>query len=183
MGAVRRKLAGRELERIYDAHAAAMFRHGMALLRDEPAVRDLIQDAFVKLAGGRMAELETEESERAYLLRMIHHAAVDRMRRETVRRDHAVREHQGGHGGGADDGKFFAPAADPDAAAFRESMESAMRELPVEQREVVVLKLAEGLTFQEIARVCGISANTAASRYRYAIDKLRGLLRPVYEEL
>lgn len=174
MGGVKRKLSGRELERIYDAHAASMFRHGMAVLRDEAAVRDVIQDVFLKLADGRTA-IEDREAERVYLLRMTHHAAVDRIRRETVRRDHAERE--GGNG------EWFAPVSDPDAAAFRESVESAMSTLPVEQREVVALKLYEGLTFDEIAGVCGVPLNTAASRYRYAIDKLRGLLRPIYEEL
>lgn len=175
MGRLSRKLTGRELERIYDAHAAAMFRVGMALLRDESAVRDLIQDVFVKLAAGKMT-LEDGNAERAYLLRMVHHAAIDRMRRDTVRREHAGRMAKLS-------GELFAASPDPDAEAFRVSLECAMAKLPAEQREVVALKLAEGLTFQEIAELCGISLNTAASRYRYAIDKLRELLRPVYEEL
>jgi len=46
-------------------------------------------------------------------------------------------------------------------------------ELPTEQKEVVFLKVFEGLTFKEIGSACGISANTAASRYRYGIEKLR----------
>ncbi|MCK7476508.1 MAG: ECF-type sigma factor [Candidatus Moduliflexus flocculans] len=45
--------------------------------------------------------------------------------------------------------------------------------LPAEQREAVYLKVFDGLTFREIASVCGVSANTAASRYRYGIEKLR----------
>jgi RNA polymerase sigma-70 factor (ECF subfamily) len=45
------------------------------------------------------------------------------------------------------------------------------------------LKLWEGLTFEQIAEALDIPANTAASRYRYGLDKLRGLLRPIYEEL
>jgi len=49
----------------------------------------------------------------------------------------------------------------------------ALGELPDEQREVVLLKVFQELTFREIARICGISQNTAASRYRYALAKLR----------
>ncbi len=45
------------------------------------------------------------------------------------------------------------------------------------------LKLWEGATFAQIAETLGIPANTAASRYRYAIDKLRERLRPIYEEI
>ena len=45
------------------------------------------------------------------------------------------------------------------------------------------LKLWEHMTFAEIATALGIPANTAASRYRYGIDKLQAHLRPLYEEL
>lgn len=58
-----------------------------------------------------------------------------------------------------------------------------MRQLPVEQRAVVHLKLWQGQTFQEIASALGLSANTAASRYRYGLEKLRMQLRPIYEEI
>ena len=51
-----------------------------------------------------------------------------------------------------------------------------MLTLPAEQREVVHLKVFEGMTFQEIADLCGESINTVASRYRYAIEKLRDQL-------
>ncbi len=48
--------------------------------------------------------------------------------------------------------------------------------LPEEQKEVIFMKVFDGLTFKEIGSACGISANTAASRYRYAVDKLRAAL-------
>jgi RNA polymerase sigma-70 factor (ECF subfamily) len=48
---------------------------------------------------------------------------------------------------------------------------------------VVHLKLWEGLTFEEIAAALETSANTAASRYRYGIDKMRARLRPFYDEI
>jgi len=49
----------------------------------------------------------------------------------------------------------------------------ALAKLPLEQREVVVLKLFHDMTFDEIARMAGVSLNTAASRYRYGVDKMR----------
>ena len=164
-----------DLERIYDEHAVAMFRHGLTLLRDEAAVHDVIQDVFLKLAEGR-GNSGGMEHERAYLLRMVHHGAIDRMRRAKVRGEHGVRPPTTVEG-------LFQPGPDPDREAFRQVLERALDELPQEQREVVVLKLWQELTFDEISRICGIPLNTAASRYRYGIDKLRGLLRPVYEEL
>ena len=56
------------------------------------------------------------------------------------------------------------------------ALEQALGQLPAEQREVVHLKVWEGLTFQEIADLTGESLNTAASRYRYAMEKLRAVL-------
>jgi RNA polymerase sigma-70 factor (ECF subfamily) len=55
--------------------------------------------------------------------------------------------------------------------------------LPPDQRAVVNLKLWEGLTFGQIADALDIPLNTAASRYRYGLDKLRERLRPLYEEM
>jgi RNA polymerase sigma-70 factor (ECF subfamily) len=52
----------------------------------------------------------------------------------------------------------------------------SLARLPGNQREVVLLKVFEGMTFKEIARVCKISENTAASRYRYGLSKLRQIM-------
>jgi len=174
MAGAKRKPSAAELERIYDDHAAGMFAHAMSLLRDEAAARDILQDLFLKLADGR-ADPGTMENPRAYLLRMVHHAAIDLMRRSKVRTDHATAKES--------HGDLLQPCADPDREAFRQRLEQALRELPAEQREVVVLKLWQEHTFEEISAICGIPMNTAASRYRYALDKLRNLLRPLYEEL
>jgi RNA polymerase sigma-70 factor (ECF subfamily) len=58
----------------------------------------------------------------------------------------------------------------------RLALEAALRELPAEQREVVHLKAFEGLTFQEISELTAESINTVASRWRYAMEKLRVVL-------
>jgi DNA-directed RNA polymerase specialized sigma24 family protein len=52
----------------------------------------------------------------------------------------------------------------------------ALESLPPDQREVIALKIEGELTFAQIAAVLGISPNTAASRYRYALERLRGKL-------
>ena len=65
------------------------------------------------------------------------------------------------------------------AAITREQMQrlaGAMMGLPDEQRETVVLHLQGRMGFREIAKVYGISVNTAMSRYRYGLEKLRSLL-------
>jgi RNA polymerase sigma-70 factor (ECF subfamily) len=55
-------------------------------------------------------------------------------------------------------------------------LSASLAKLPEEQREIIILKFFEGLTFKEIASACGLSINTAASRYRYGLAKLRSLM-------
>ena len=57
-------------------------------------------------------------------------------------------------------------------------LEDAVQQLSKQQQEVVVLKVWGELTFQEIAETLTISNNTAASRYRYALDHLKKQLTP-----
>ena len=56
-------------------------------------------------------------------------------------------------------------------------LRAALAELPYEQREAVVLHVQADLTFGELADQQAVSINTAQSRYRYGIDKLRSLLK------
>ena len=60
-------------------------------------------------------------------------------------------------------------------------IQQAVKKLPPEQSEVVVLKIWEGFTFAEIAELIGESPNTVASRYRYALEKLTKHLQPLAE--
>ena len=164
-----------ELERLYDEHAGPLYAFLLSLTRDEADARDLLQELFVKLARqpGLLAGIRDE---RAFLLRLAHNAAIDLIRRRGSRektRDQFA----------AEAGSIFAPAASPDEQTFRAALAAALAELPPEQRAVVHLKLWEGLTFEQIAEALDLHLNTAASRYRYGIDKLRDRLRPLYEEM
>ena len=163
------------LERLYDDHVQALFVFLLNFTRDEADTRDVLQEIFVKLA--RQPDLlDAAQDERAFLLRLAHNAAIDLMRRRGARDKHHEQF-------GAEQLSSFAPTDDPDETAFREELSSALGELPSDQRAVVHLKLWEGLTFEAIAEALDLRPNTAASRYRYGIDKLRERLRPLYEEI
>ena len=56
-------------------------------------------------------------------------------------------------------------------------LDQALQGLPLEQREVIYLKVFEGYTLREIAELCGISINTVGSRLRYGLAALRHALR------
>ena len=62
------------------------------------------------------------------------------------------------------------------------ALQSALAELPEEQREIVILRVWGQLTFEEAAAALDISPNTAASRYRYALAKLKEQLQPLAKE-
>ena len=166
-----------ELERLYDDHAQALFAFLLNLTRDEQDTRDVLQDVFVKIS--RQPDLLSGlREERAFLIRLAHNAAIDLIRRRGTRQ-----KYHDEFGVETERASSFATAADPDEHAFRSALAGALGELPPEQRAVVHLKLWEGLTFLAIAEVLEIPLNTAASRYRYGLDKLRELLRPLYDEI
>jgi RNA polymerase sigma-70 factor (ECF subfamily) len=167
--------ADTELERLYDSHAQALFAFLLNFTRNEADTRDVLQEVFIKLAR-QPALLDGVRDERAFLVRLAHNAAIDLMRRRGTRQRNYDQL-------AAESLHLFEPAASPDERAFRQALAAALGELPPDQRAVAHLKLWEGLTFEEIAAQLGIPPNTAASRYRYAIDKLRERLRPIYEEL
>ncbi len=167
--------ADTELERLYDEHATALFAFLLNFLRDHDNTREVLQEVFVKIA--RQPELiRAAWDERSFLIRLAHNAAIDFMRRRGTRSQYHEQF-------GREETSVFALASDPDEAAFRAALSQALGELPPEQRAVVHLKLWEGLTFAQIAETLNIPPNTAASRYRYGLDKLRELLRPFYEEI
>lgn len=164
-----------ELERLYDEHAGALHAFALGLTRSVADTKDLLQEVFVRIARDP-GLLVGVRDERGFLLRWMHHAAIDLFRRRAVREAHVERSR-------GEIAAVFASTEDPDEQAFREALGSALGELPPEQRAVVQLKLWEGRTFEQIAEVLSIPANTAASRFRYGIDKLRHRLRPLYEEM
>ncbi len=168
-------MRGPDLRRLYDEHAQSLYAFLLNLTRDEADTHDVLQDIFVKLA--RNPELlNGVRDERAFLIRLAHNAAIDLIRRRGTRE--RTKENLA-----AETNSAFAEANDPDEATFRKELAGALVELPPDQRAIVHLKLWEGLTFEEIAAALDIPLNTAASRNRYGLDKLRDRLRPLYEEI
>jgi len=166
--------AASDLEGLYDAHAQALFGFLLNLTRNEEDTRDLMQELFLKLSR-QPSLLDGMRDPRAYLLRLAHNAAIDLFRRRSTRGKYQEQLDEPAI-------EIFAASTNPDEAAFRHALTAAMEELPPDQRSVVHLKLWENLTFDQIASILDISINTAGSRYRYALDKLRQRLRPLYDE-
>jgi RNA polymerase sigma-70 factor (ECF subfamily) len=164
-----------DLRQLYDDHAPALFAFLLNVTRREADACDVLQELFLKLAA-RPERLAGVREMRAFLLRLAHHLAIDAHRRRATQAT-AI------EGAAGEPVALFAATGDADEAAFRTALAEALAELPPEQRAVVHLKLWEQMTFAEIATALDIPANTAASRYRYGLDKLQKHLRPLYEEI
>ncbi len=126
---------------------------------------DVVQEAFVRF-WRRQHSLEN----RGLLYATVRSAALDRLRGEQrrSRREAVASLDNAGHCE-----PVFAPGDEG-----QHLLAAAIGRLPNEQREVVVLKIWNELTFAEIAVVLEISPNTAASRYRYALTALKKVLQP-----
>jgi RNA polymerase sigma-70 factor (ECF subfamily) len=134
-------------------------------VRSAADAEDVVQEAFVKF-WRRNHNIDN----RALLYSAVRSIALDLVRRDArrARRETTVfSEHE--------------PAIEPQFE-FQDDTQSALAaavdSLPRDQREVLVLKIWNDLTFNEIAGALGISQNTAASRYRYALSNLKKSLQP-----
>src|SRR4051812_28423624 len=156
---------GTEIDRLYDSHAQPLYAFLLSLTRNEADTRDLLQEIFVKLS--REPDLFAGiRDERAFLIRLAHNATIDLVRRRGSRQRTKDRF-------AAEIISPFAPCDEPDERLFRDELSAALVEFPPDQRAGVHLNLWEGLTFEAIAEALKIPPNTAASRYRYGLDKLR----------
>jgi RNA polymerase sigma-70 factor (ECF subfamily) len=151
--------AADRIGRAYDRFAGPLYRHALMILADHAAAGDAVHQVFTSWLGA--AGPPPDEEER-YLRRAVRNACYSALRQ---RRANPIET-----GGAA---LLESVAADRDRPEERIAIEQAMRSLPAEQREVIHLKVFEGWTFQEIADFGGDSINTIASRYRYAMDKMR----------
>ena len=159
--------AGREeaYAALYDQFGAALFRVAHALLGSSQDAEDSIQEVFVGLVRARQS-LKKVESLRAYLFSSLRRAAARLATQRKTRLGLPLDQI----------GDVAAPGERAGASDQDVRLEKALERLPAEQRELIVLKIDGELTFAEIGAVLGIPLNTAASRYRYALEKLRAML-------
>ncbi len=146
---------------LYDACGGQVYAYAAALLGNAVDAEDVVQEVFVRVhAGGR-----APRHPRSYLFRAARNEIYSRLRRKRLRLRAADRLTRETH--------FLHAPAETGGLERRDFLEAGLRSLPPKQRELVVLKVYQAMTFQEIASLLGIPANTAASRYRYAMERLR----------
>ncbi|MBN1361673.1 MAG: sigma-70 family RNA polymerase sigma factor [Sedimentisphaerales bacterium] len=159
---------------VYRRYRTDLLRLAALLLHDRVEAEDIVHDVFVSLA--KSAEgLTLRKSLKGYLLTCVANAARNRNRASQRRR-----------AAGLDEAATVpSPARTPEQwVTYSEQLErwsGALAQLPYEQREAVVMHLRGGVKFGQIARLQGVSVNTAKGRYRYALEKLRSVLNSELE--
>jgi len=157
--------AGREeaFEALYDRYAARLYRAALGMLGRSADAEDAVGEVFVAMVRSR-EKLAGVRDLTSYVFAALRHAAV-RCASRRARAGQALRAAAAEAAGQAKRADCGDPRAD--------RLDEALRALPAEQREVIALKVDGELTFAEIGEVLGVSVNTAASRYRYALESLR----------
>jgi RNA polymerase sigma factor (sigma-70 family) len=148
------------LSRLVDALGARLVLYAQQF---GPGPEDVVQEAFVRLAGQRPAP----DDSAAWLYRAVRNGAISAARSSSRRARHEQ--------AAADRRPAWFVASDGeglDAAAASEALES----LPLELRETLVLRLWNDLSFDEIARLMETSASTAHRRYGQGLAELRARL-------
>jgi RNA polymerase sigma-70 factor, ECF subfamily len=154
-----------EAGRLYDAYGASLYRYALMILASREGAEDVIQQVFAALLDTRRRRIDDEER---YLRRAVRNACYSALRHQKVRR-----------GRTADDTLLEVAAEAPAVSEEdRIALAEAIRELPPDQREVIHLHIFEGRTFKDVAEMTGEPLNTIASRYRYALEKLKATLTP-----
>ena len=138
--------------------SAPLHSYAYSLAESREDADDILGDVLVRLArqGKRLRRVR---SPKAYLFTAVRNAARSLGRRKGPRRSSEPTD-----------------AAASEDLAGDAAVRSAVMALSPKQREVVVLHIWGGLTFRELGETLRIPQNTAASRYRYALEKLREIL-------
>jgi RNA polymerase sigma-70 factor (ECF subfamily) len=143
-----------EVRRLYEQHGRALLAYACAFVHDPSEAEDVLHQVFLQL----LRDGSTEILSPGYLFRAVRNRVLNQIR------DRAREV--------AWDGEaqwLESPSGSTETAL---ALQSALRALPEEQREVIVLRMWGQMTFEEVAGVVGVSPNTAASRYRYGLEKL-----------
>jgi len=160
-------------EQLYSRHRGPLFRFLARQLRDQALAEELYQDVWQRVITAR-ERYRPEARFSTWLYQIAHNRLTDHWR---------ALQHR--PAAPADAEERIGREADPDDPERRLSefeqrrrLQLALRDLPEDQREVVLLRLERELSLEQIGEITGVGRETVKSRLRYALDKLRHALKP-----
>lgn len=156
-------------ESLYARHAPNALAFLRRMVRDDALAEDLLQVTFLSFVRAR-GRYEPRVGVRAWMFAIAANAGRDALRRRKTRREVELSP------------TVSATLSAPDAGApdprARERLREALQQLPVDQREAVVLHHLQGLPFEEVATAVGASLSAAKVRAHRGYEKLRAILGP-----
>jgi RNA polymerase sigma-70 factor (ECF subfamily) len=166
----------RAFEALYRRHRSPLYRYLSRHTRDPEVANDIFQEVWSRVISSR-SRYEPRAKFSTFLYRIAHNCFIDHCRRASARHDRANLSNEEFNLEQA----LPAPVADsPDARAEHAqtlmSYRAALASLPSEQRDTFLLYEESGLTLEEIGSITGVSMETAKSRLRYALSKLRNAM-------
>ncbi|WP_425510972.1 RNA polymerase sigma factor [Xanthomonas chitinilytica] len=156
---------------LYARHRSRLYHFLLGQLRDPSLAEELFQDVWQRLVHAR-AGWQPEAAFTTWLFRIAHNRLNDHWR--------AARHRPPAPIDAEERTARLADACTPELAlselSQRRQLQRALRELPPEQQQVVLLRLEQELSLEEIGQITGVGRETVKSRLRYAMDKLRARL-------
>jgi RNA polymerase sigma-70 factor (ECF subfamily) len=150
------------LRAFYAGHRQQLYTYAVSITRPREAAEDAIQRAFQPLLSRDALPADL----RPYVFRCVRNAALDDLRRDQIRQESIFAVDQPA-----------APATPWSAPSLSAAeVDAQLQRLSSDEREIIVLKIYDDLTFQEIAELRGVPLPTVASWYRRGLEKLRALL-------
>lgn len=164
----------RAFERLYGNHKDALYRYALRLCGNAACAEDIAQEVWSKIIKNR-ARYRADAKFTTYLYRVAHNAFIDFTRRTRNQKltDSFDPELN------AD--PTSSPLASVESIALSKAFQAALGELPPDQRDAYLLHEEAGLTIEAIAEVTSVTRETAKSRIRYAVAKLKSALLESYQ--
>ncbi|MHC4205845.1 MAG: RNA polymerase sigma factor [Planctomycetota bacterium] len=157
------------LRQIYMEYKDNLLTIAASMLHDSHAAEDVLHDVFVSFAGS-IGNIQLRGSLKSYLTASVVNRVRDMYRKK---KHHLVELQEAGQLAADSDG----PVQMTEFGEDTERLTGALAQLPLEQRETIVLHLKGGMKFKEIARMQRIPLSTVQGRYRYGLEKLRTILK------
>jgi RNA polymerase sigma-70 factor, ECF subfamily len=164
----------RAFEILYERHKGPLYRYLQRMCGRREVADDLFQEVWSKVIASR-GRYEARAQFNTFLFRIAHNCTIDYFRSSGRPHEKGVQDiDELAEQIGA--GEHARPEAALADAQVRRDFRRALDELPAEQRDVFVLYEESGLSLEEIGRITGVAMETAKSRLRYAVGKLRAAL-------
>jgi RNA polymerase sigma-70 factor (ECF subfamily) len=159
----------RAFEAVYDRHGGPAFSLAYRMVGNRVIAEDITQEAFLSIWRSRLRYQSDRGSVRTWVLGIVHHRAIDALRRNLVH------ERRRASAEGIEEWQEARERTDVEAARREEArtVRAAIDELPDQQGQVIDLAYFGGFTHTQIAEMLDMPVGTVKGRMRLALDKLR----------